>query len=161
MRGKRSRGALASTLTGVTRSNRNALIASLAGGAAGAAIGSAVGESTLGAVVGAVVGVLVGFGLERALEACAELQELRALKSSFDQAEHDRAHERKLWEHRVRVAEAREQINALMAKVWEGMFDEVAAKNPGTGPSKTVAIARLHVEQQAAGLDKPIPPPAL
>jgi hypothetical protein len=60
-----------------------------------------------------------------------------------------------LLEHKVKVPTAEAGINAIHVKIWGGAFPE--AQKTGHFLPLSAILARIEIEQKAAGLDKPIP----
>jgi hypothetical protein len=107
-------------------------------------------------VAGAVAGVLLAFGFEHLFDWRADVKALLARITELEGRLESAQQLNRLLEHKVRITKAEADINAIHVKVWGGAFTE--AQTTGHFLPLSAILARIEVEQRAAGLDKPIPP---
>jgi hypothetical protein len=141
----------------VDRDRRNELLRTVLGGAGGALVAGVLTGSAIAALAGVVVGILVAFGVERVVDDRAELRVLRERVRECEAASDERERERKLWEHRIAVANRESALHAAMLKVWGDAY--VEGTRTGHYPPLDALMARLELIQRTQGMDKPIPPP--
>lgn len=146
-------------MRGTHHDRRNEVMRTVLSGAAVAALAAVLGGSPLVVLIGAVVGTLIAFVVERLIDDYGELRNLRTREREFDAATTQREQERKLWEHRIVVAQRESALNAAMLKVWgDGYIEGIRT---GHYPPLEALMARLEMTQKARGIDKPVPPPDL